>query len=255
MKPFKIDLSSLKSFVIPVLILVTISLLVPFAFIPFLNNVKGTNESLKKQKERLGRLSEKLEILNSLDEREINENLTLAEQTLPVGKSLAPLIVGIQNLALGSNLLVDGISLSPGKVSTVSAQTQISPKSSEPNKNINPSETRRIKDSLVLNISLVGNIDGLREFLAKLEHARRISFPDDVSLTSSDERGFQIKVVLLMPFRPVPKSAGDALAEPLAVLSEKDKQTLEQISKLVDFTNIQIKEVKTNVVKDPFSQK
>src|SRR3989344_2207827 len=146
MKPFKIDLSGLKSFVIPFLILVTVSLLVPFAFLPFLGNVRGTNESLKKQKERLGELSEKLEILNSLDEGKINENLTLAEQTLPVGKSLAPLVIGIQNLALGSNLLVDGISLSPGKVSTVSAQIQISPKSSEPNKNVSTQVSKGIKD-------------------------------------------------------------------------------------------------------------
>ena len=89
MKFSKINLASLKSFIVPTLILLTIGLIVPFAFIPLLDNVKETNNKLKADQERLGILSEKVSVLDSIDESDVNDKLSRSEQVLPVGKSLA----------------------------------------------------------------------------------------------------------------------------------------------------------------------
>ncbi len=251
MKLFGFDLSGIKSFVVPTLILVTIILIIPFAFIPLLNNAQKTNDSLKKQQDRLARLSEKLEVLNALDEKDINDKLTLAEQALPVGKSLAQLVVGIRSLAISSDLLLEGISLSPGKVGTESAakESESSDLSSE---GASQGRHEKKRDTLVLQVSLRGTISAVENFLSKIQHAKRLSFANDVSLESSEQKKFTVEIQLLTPFRPVPRLTGDALAEPLPLLSAKNEETLSLIEEFDSYTNIQINEVKTNVVKDPF---
>lgn len=242
MKISQVDLSKLKTFVVPALILVTIILIVPFAFIPLLNNVKETNENLKAEQERLDKLSTKLEVLDSLDENDINDKLSISEQVLPVGKSLASLVVGIQNLAVGSKLSVEGITLSPGGVATNSADTNSTADDSE--------------NSLVLELDLSGKISSVQEFLSKLQVAKRLVFADEATLTSEDEtKEYKIKFFLKTPFRPVPKSGADAVSEALPILSEANLKTLELVEGFTNVTNISITEVKTGVVKDPFSGK
>ena len=258
MKFSKINLASLKSFIVPTLILLTIGLIVPFAFIPLLDNVKETNNKLKADQERLGILSEKVNVLDSIDESDVNDKLSRSEQVLPVGKSLASLVVGIQNLAVGNKLTVVGITLSPGKVATDSA----TPAETANDQTGGPSSVgNRALDSqpkgnvLVLELNLNGSISSLQQFLAKLQNAKRLVFPNEVSLTSDEEeKNFVIKIFLEAPFRPVPKAQGDFVAEPLPELSEKDLETLEFVDRFTNVTNIKITEVKVGL-KDPFSGK
>lgn len=238
----KIKLSTLKNFAVPVLILVTIILIIPFAFIPLLNNVKETNENLKSEQERLVRLSTKLEVLNSLDENDINNKLSISEQVLPVGKSLASLVVGIQNLAVGSKLSVEGITLNPGGVATNSADIS--------------SNGEDGGNSLVLELNLSGKIASVQSFLSKLQVAKRLVFVDEATLSTDGEtKEYKIKFFLKTPFRPVPKSGADAVSELLPTLSEANLKTLELVEGFTNVTNISITEVKTGVVKDPFSGK
>lgn len=238
----KIDFSKLKTFVVPAIILVTIILIIPFAFVPLLNNVKETNDSLKSEQERLDRLSTKVEILNSLDESDINDKISISEQVLPVGKSLASLVVGIQNLAVGSKLTVEKITLSPGGVATNSADINSSGKEGD--------------NSLILELDLSGKISSVQNFLNKLQVAKRLVFADEVILSTDEEsREYKVKFFLKTPFRPVPKSGADAISESLPVLSEANLKTLELVAGFTNVTNISITEVETGVMKDPFSGK
>lgn len=247
----KIDLSIFKSFVVPALIIITIILIIPFAFIPLLNNVRETNDSLKSDSERLKNLSDKLDTLNSLDEAEINEKLAIAEQGLPVGKDLAPLIVGVQNLAAGSNLLVEGISLSPGIVATESAGTKDST-TNQSNPQATPnSQIDTNSDALSLQLKLKGNLIDLILFLSKLQVSKRLSFANIVNFERGDDES-TITVELSTPFRPVHQSDEDIAAAPLQLLTSVHEATLDIIEAYTNITNIQINEVKTNVIKDPF---
>ena len=249
----KIDLSIFKSFVVPALIIVTIILIIPFAFIPLLNNVRETNDSLKSDQERLKNLSDKLDTLNSLDEAEINEKLAIVEQGLPVGKDLAPLIVGVQNLAAGSNLLVEGISLSPGSVATESAGTKSTTNQSSPQ--VTPNSQGDINpDALSLQLKLRGNLKDLILFLSKLQKSKRLSFADIVSFERGDDES-TITVELSTPFRPLQKVEGDIASSPLQLLTSVHEATLDIIEAFTNITNIQINEVKTNIIKDPFKGK
>jgi len=242
MKISQFDLSKLKIFVVPALILATILLIIPFAFVPLINNVKETNDDLKSEQERLANLETKLELLNSLDENDINEKLSDSEQVLPVGKSLASLVVGIQNLAVVSKLKVEGITLSPGGVATDSADTTAKGEEAE--------------TILVLELDLSGRIAAVQTFLDKLQVAKRLIFADEVSASTSDlSQNYAVKISLEVPFRPVSKSGLDTLTVALPLLSEEDLKTLELVKGFTNVTNISITEVKTGVVKDPFSGK
>ena len=240
----------LKSFIVPTLILVTIVLIVPFAFIPLLENVSKTNTRLKEQEERLDGLSTKIDDLGSLDEGDINEKLFLAEQALPVGKSLAPLLIGIQSLAINSNLTIEGMTLSPGKVATSSATKA----------NVSQTSTRKTtgkqggvkKDAIILNLELSGTIRNVEKFLNLLQGSKRLSFADEVGIQSGSERGFDISIQLSTPFRTVSIVGDDVLTEPIPKVSDSNLSTLEFVNKLTSITNSQINEVPTNVVKDPF---
>lgn len=259
MKLSNLNSVALKSFVVPTLILLTIILIIPFAFMPLLNNVKKTNDSLKEQQNRLKKLSTKLDVLNSLDEQDINEKLSLAEQALPVGKSLPQLVLGLQNLAMSADkkdpLMVEGISLSPGRVSTESA-TKETASSSETEDAATQANTGEREDILVLQLKLKGKLSSVEKFLAKLQRGKRLSFADNVNLGSSEEiRGYTIEIRLLIPFRPVPKVEGDVLEEPIVAVSDQNLETLKLVDDFFNFTNIQINEVPTNIVKDPFKGK
>lgn len=253
MKLSDFDFSRLKSFVVPALILVTVVLLIPFAFIPLLDNAKKTNDSLKQEQERLGRLSEKLDFLNSLDEKDINDKLASVELALPVGKSLAPLMVGVHNLAVNSGFLIEDISLSPGRVGTESAKKEVvTADTSQEEASQGKSKVKQDRlDRLVLSLALRGSIGALEDFLSRLESAKRLSFAGNVKANLSEERGFEVRINLLTPFRPIPKLAGDILAEPLPLLSAENEETLKLIEEFTNFTDIQINEVNTKV-KDPF---
>lgn len=247
----KIDLSVFKSFVVPALIIITIILIIPFAFIPLLSNVRETNDSLKSDQERLENLSNKLNILNSLDEAEINEKLAITEQGLPVGKDLAPLIVGIQNLAAGSNLLVEGISLSPGSVATGAAEAKEGATNQSNTQATLDSQSVLQSDALSLQLKLKGNLKDLILFLSKLQESKRLSFANIISFDRSDEES-TITVELSTPFRPLQKVEGDIAASPLKLLTSVHEATLDIIEAFTNITNIQINEVKTNIIKDPF---
>lgn len=250
MKFSNMQVSSLKSFIVPALILVTIVLMIPFAFIPLLNNVKSTNDQLRQESERLAKLSEKLAVLDSLDEQEISEKLALAEEALPVGKSLAQLVVGVQNLAARSSLLVDGVSLSPGKVATESAVEKVSDKTQTEKSSQSKVEPK--SDTLIVQLSLRGTVSQVEKFLSGLQRAKRLSFAEDVDLKSSERKSFLVEITLSIPFRPIPKLTGDVLAQPVPLLGEENKKTLELIDQFVNITNIKINEVGTGKVKDPF---
>ena len=250
----KIDLSIFKSFVVPALIIITIILIIPFAFIPLLNNVRETNDSLKSDSERFKKLSDKLDTLNTLDEAEISEKLTIVEQGLPVGKDLAPLIVGVQNLAAGSNLLVEGISLSPGNVATESAGTKENTANQSSSQATPNSQGDINPDALSLQLKLRGNLKDLILFLSKLQQSKRLSFADVVNFERGDEES-TITVELSTPFRPVHQADGDIAALPLQLLTSVHNATLDIIKAFTNITNIQINEVKTNIIKDPFKGK
>jgi len=247
----KFNLASLKTFVVPTLILITILLIVPFAFVPLLNNVKETNKKLQSEQERLDSLANKLKILNALDESDINDKLAKTEQVLPVGKSLASLVVGIQNLAVGNKLSVESITLNPGSVATDSATT------TNDNSGASASDNSRVREQsnniLVLELSLRGTVSSVQKFLSQIQTAKRLMFTNEVSLDSSEEsRNYAIKLFLDTPFKPVAKSEGDFVSQPLPVLSEKDLETLNLVDRFINVTNIKITEVQTGV-KDPFS--
>lgn len=253
MKLFKIDLSGLKNFIVPTLILITILIIIPFSFVPLLNNLKTTNDTLRQERERLGRLSDKLEILSNLDEESINEKLVVVESALPVGKSIAPLVVGIQNLAGGSNLKIEGINISPGQVSTISATIQpeealnTAADSGKSSSQASPEE----KDTLSLKVSLLGTIDNLKAFLFKLESAKRLTLVNNLSSEISESKSFKFTLQLSAPFRSIPRLAGDIAAQAIPLISDKNEKTLKLIEEFIDYTNIKLPESKTGVT-DPF---
>ncbi|MEX0616781.1 MAG: hypothetical protein WD231_03170 [Candidatus Woykebacteria bacterium] len=250
MKLFNIDLKNLKALAVPALIAVTILVIIPFVILPLLRNVRETNNSLNNDRERLRNLSNKLGTLNSLDEAEINQKLSEANIALPAGKQVAPLVVGLQNLALGSNLAVDEISLTPGKVSTESAKAATASATAAQTQPAAPSG-QLSKDSLILKLSLSGSVSSLEAFLEKLEMAKRISSIDSLAATDSEGSKFQILFQLSIPFRPVEFSSDDLAAEQIPALSADNERTLLLIDKFINFTDIQIQEGRTGVA-NPF---
>lgn len=252
MNPVKVDLTGLKSLIVPLLIVITVIVIIPFAFLPLLDNVSETNNDLDKEQKRLTILADKLDFLNSLDEQDVTDKISIVEKALPVGKSLAPLVVGMQNLAISHDLIVESINLSPGRVGTESAEVNKSgtPQSSSSQTAV---DSKTKKNSLFLEINLKGKIADLIKFLKKLEGAKRLSLIDQLSVESSEEvKDREINIQLSVPFRPVRQVSGDIIAQPLPTLSDANLETLSLIEGFVDYTNIQINTVRTNIIKDPF---
>src|SRR3990167_11314451 len=101
-----VNLSPIRLYIVPVLVVLSIILLVPLVLMPQLDQIKEKNIEVKKGQERLDVLNTKLESLAAIDEDEESIKLIEAEQVVPSGKDLAALVVGVRILSGQANFQV-----------------------------------------------------------------------------------------------------------------------------------------------------
>jgi hypothetical protein len=233
----KKDLSAGRPFLVPLLVVVAIIILIPTVIMPQIERIQAKNLEVQSGSDRLSRLEEKLEVLDTIDEQEDLERLVELEKIVPTGRSpIAPLVVGLRTIAAGSGLKVDNLSLSPGKVATQSATNSVGRKklaAASSNREVAGENSNRV----ILSMDLSGGQSNFQIFLQNIEKAKRLLGIQNTKAAAGDSE-FRFQLELGAPFTGF-EGGSDAIANPLP---ELDSNLLGLIDKLkqefVDYTNI-----------------
>lgn len=245
------DVSIIKAYLIPILVLIIVVLIIPLVLVPQLDRIRDKNIEVKQGRERLENLNRKIADLTLVDENEESLKLIEVEKALPASKKLAPLIVGINNLAVESSLSVEEMEFKPGKVATSSATPSAISKSAKAKLNADGS-TKDDEGSLTFIVKLNGKFADIKKFFSKLEVAKRLLGINTVNSSFNEElKEHKFELEIAAPFEPI-SSEGDVLGQPLPAYTSAYESTFNFIiSKLKDYTTKKLKNVPTGV-KNPF---
>nr|QBM01826.1 hypothetical protein [uncultured archaeon] len=232
-----------KTYTVPFLSLVSVLALVPLVIMPQLSQIAADSRVINQNRTRLDSLEKKATDLESQsrNQDDLNSKLATAEKILPISKAIAPLVLGVQQIAINNSLGVNKIKLQPGKVATNSAlpKKEALPTESTNNDNLD----FKSSDSLVVfEMSLSGSFNSLQSFLKVLETGRRLLIFKNFQSQILAENTYNVQIFLAAPYSPLPLIAEDQIATPLPEISEKDEELLTRLGsdffKDVTTTNI-----------------
>jgi len=240
--------SPFRVYIVPLMVLLTIVLLVPFVLMPQISAIKEKNLEIKKGTERLKALEDKIEALQAIDENSESLKLIEMEKIVPSGKDLAQLVVGVRSLAAVSELKVADMVFEPGKVATGAATVSASKKAKAEEGKAKKEEP---KDKITFTLSLEGKLTGFKTFLEKIERAKRLLGISLIELKKEeDEKYYTFDLNVLAPFKGVTRQK-DTISSPLPVLTKKHLEIYDFITNFINYTNVSIPLVPKGL-KDPF---
>jgi len=263
----KPKISLLRTYIVSALAVLVIILIVPLVIMPQLSKIREKNLQVKEGRERLEALKQKIEGLNKIDGEDESLQLFEVEKSVPSDKKLAPLIVGIRNLAGQTGLRIVEMNLKPGKVATASAVA--STKTKDKTKSTQATATTaEEKDRLTLTVKLEENsdtaLDKIKNFLTALEKTKRLLGVSSIgALRSSEGKTYTFDLAISTPVKQITSCEGsqaktsnssscpDIVAKPLPSLSGDNENVLKYLSQLEDYTGIVVPLVPTGV-ENPF---
>lgn len=227
---FKLTLERYKPFLFPMVFLLFFVISFGRVVMPRIGQIGEEVTELKEKRAELERLDEKLSLLKSLDEKELQDDTNLLLQALPVHKDPFYGLSVIDWLGQESEVTVRGVSFVPGQVGTESAVPVKKAKEQEPS---------------VYEVKLSGTLSGLRRFFTLLEDVCPVAQVDGARLNFSQdsdkiETGIELTIYnavfpesigkpsdILTGFSPGDKEFLDALREN-SIFPESDRDILTQ---------------------------
>src|SRR3989344_2813649 len=96
----------IKKYFVPVVSIIAVFVMIPVFIMPQLNRIAEASKIINKNQARLDTIEKKAGDLEKLSKQRdsLDKNIKIIEQALPVDKSVAPLVSGIQQLAITSGL-------------------------------------------------------------------------------------------------------------------------------------------------------
>lgn len=242
---------TLKTYLVPILALVVIILIVPLVILPQLSRIRDKNIEVKKSRERLEKLIQKRDALAEIDEEDESQKRFEVEKSVPGDKKLAPLIIGIRNLAGTAGLRILEMNFKPGKVATESAAVAETKTKDKTKASVATGEEKdRLTFTVKLEDSLDTALDKIKILLTSLEKTKRLLGVSSISTARKLEgKTYTFDLEISTPVKQVKSctdtagsgkasSCPDIVAEPLPSLSEDNKKMLDFLAKLEDNTNI-----------------
>lgn len=99
--------------------------LIFLGYIPLIQKINDTSAQIADQTQMFNTVKSQVDFLQALSPDQLKNQLSVLNATLPSVKPVLPLITSIQNIAVQSGLNYGALELSPGKVSTSSAQSTL----------------------------------------------------------------------------------------------------------------------------------
>ena len=240
--------SIFRIYILPILVTLVVILIVPFVLLPQFDRIKLKNQEVKEGQERLSRLNKKISDLSLVDETSESIMLLELEKIIPGSKKLAPLIVGLRNMALESNLVITDMNFKPGRVDDEATKSATVSSLSKKTKSQVNEKGSSSQGGLIFIVKVSGSLENVKKFFSKLEIAKRLMGVETVKGEQDEEDSskYRFELSVNAPFKPA-KSEGDIVGEPLPEFTSAHKKMFDQLLGLKDYTNKDIPTVKTGV--------
>lgn len=138
-------------------------ILIAVSIVPQINSVTELYGDLINENKRLAQLRIKVAQLVDSNDSLIIANADKVEQALPSQKPLLELMTALNDVGTNAKVRFNDISLTPGKISTESAETKTSSRKKSSSTNRNSYE------SLDLDITVTGDINNINTFFSDIE--------------------------------------------------------------------------------------
>lgn len=213
--------------------------LVVFSLVPQSQSALGLYGDMLKEGKRLVQLRLKLAQLDDAANTAIMINTDKINAVLPSKKPLLELLTGLNNIGGTSSVIFSDISLTPGKISTDSAEVETNIRQRS------RTQVNRKYESLDLEVTVTGPISNVNQFLKEVEMLA--PFTNVTALTLNEKTGpsgieggadssYEAKVTITTYFfnRPLTATIDAAIPE----LSTAQQQTINDIQGFT-YTTIQ----------------
>lgn len=206
----------LKLFGLPFFVLVVIILTTLFLLIPKVNQFIEIKRKISSQEKDISTLSMKIADLSSLSEADLVDNSNLLLEALPAGNEFFVFLGAVKKVAQESGLTIEDFDLTPGVVSTGSAEA-----GKKFDVYTNP-----------IKITFSGSYEDIRKFMDRLEKSLPTVIADELKITaslistSSADISSGGKMQVSYYFLPVSKQLSDYYA-PLPKISSEEQKEIE----------------------------
>lgn len=178
--------------------------------IPQLLNYLNIRNQISDIISRSGKLEAKAQSLERIDENLSEENLRLAFTVLPADRNVPSAVTILQNLIAQSGLTLKSTSYSAAARGAA-------------------------KDSFQLNVTVLGQISGVRKFLISLKDSGRVFQVESISVNFQKNGSMvEAQVPITVFYNASLGKTGDLDREP-PKLSDKEEKMLSDLSRLVSY--------------------
>lgn len=230
----KPNIAKFRFLALPTLVGLIILILTLTLLLPKINQILRTRQSLAQEKVRLSKLTQKVADLEGLDESELSLKANLLIRSLPAEKDVPQIFATLAGLSSQTGMTLESIKVSPGELSTVSAQLKT-----------------KGPPLLTFKVSGRGTMEAMKSFFGQAASTIPVMKISDVSLTSAGGET-TTDISLDTYFLALPKTLGP-IETPLAKITSNEELLYQEIR---GFTTPLTEEILPSVTtgkEDPFS--
>ncbi|NCN51125.1 MAG: hypothetical protein GW925_01590 [Candidatus Pacebacteria bacterium] len=220
--------------------------IVAFAIYPQITESLSLNTKYSKEHPTLEKLQAKLLELQSIDSTTEFSQADVVNSALPSKKPLLEFLTSLNSIAIANNISVGNFELSPGQISTDSADATKTTK-----------QAAASVDTLDLELEIEGSFDGLQQFLLDIEKISPFTTITKLSLgqgASGADRGSdrQIKATLSTSTYFFTQSIKATVDAPLPKLTALDRNVLTALAQFQNYDLPEQTEIVGGGTEDPF---
>lgn len=210
-------------FVLPVISILVVIVIVLAWVQPKVASILDKQRAIQSEKDKQVKLDAKIKQLDLLlqDKTELVAKLTSINVALPTQKDVPQLIIQLQKIAQESDVDIQAVQLSPGKLVNETAPAS------------------KTGPDITINISIQGNYEAVKTFLGKVFKAKRLINMESINLTSSSTSDNGALVVSLMMnayYQPIPPKPTDPTQE-LPVITKEEEAVYDKLQSYTAYQN------------------
>lgn len=204
-----------KIYLLPVVTALVVLYLWTYFLQPKVSDIVIARQELAKGQKRLADLTKKASELQNFDSPELKEKFAILDSAVPSEKDVAGFLLGIQRIANEASVSVGLIGISPGLVSTESAQ-----------------KTTKQEELLPAKVIIKGSFQAVRDFISRTIRARRLITIDGLSLSGNAaqkaDEAISLELSMAIYYQPLPTSLG-AISAPLENFTPEEEEIYQRL--------------------------
>ena len=224
---------------VPLAVVIIVVLGTLFLLRPIANNVLEKRQFIKKEQTKFQSLQEKLRLLQTTNEADLEEQVKAIEKVFPSYRPALNLLAALSRLSQEEKVILSAITLSPGEIEELKTEKEEIDETSRKQVTIPPLQ------DFFLGFSVEGNLQQTSAFISRLEKTAPLMKIEELGLrvvSQSQEETFSLEKVKVdlkvrVFYQKPPETLG-AIERALSTLTPKESELLEVLSGYMTYETI-----------------